>query len=108
MEHDIQHRESGSQGVFFIERSGGGHLAEITYSRTNASPIVLDHTEVDRSLAGQGVGRKLLDALVGWARGAKTKVVPLRPFAKAQFDAFNWTRREAASLPVSGLWRQAG
>ena len=32
------------------------------------------------------VGRELLGALVQWARATGTKVVPLCPFAKAQFD----------------------
>lgn len=58
----------------------------MTYSRTNATLIVIDHTEVDASLGGQGVGRQLLDALVQWARATGTKVIPLCPFAKAQFE----------------------
>lgn len=86
MEHNIEHRESNSQGAFFIEGSDGKRVAEMTYSRTNPSLIIIDHTEVDRSLGGQGVGRRLLDALVTWARNGKTKVVPLCPYAKAQFE----------------------
>ena len=85
MEHTVQHQEVGSKGVFFVQGEAGGRLAEMTYSRTNASLIIIDHTEVDPSLAGQGVGRELLNALVGWARNTKTKVIPLCPFAKAQF-----------------------
>ena len=86
MEHTVQHQEAGSRGAFFVQDEGGGRLAEMTYSRTNESLIIIDHTEVDPSLAGQGVGRKLLNALVDWARQSRTKVIPLCPFAKAQFD----------------------
>lgn len=85
MELAVRHQESESKGAFFVEGADGRHLAEMTYSRTNELMIIIDHTEVDPSLAGQGVGRKLLDALVGWARSAKMKVIPLCPFAKAQF-----------------------
>jgi predicted GNAT family acetyltransferase len=85
MSHDVQHHESGSKGAFFIAGASGEHLATMTYSRANASLIIIDHTDVASSLAGQGVGRALLDALVAWARSSKTKVMPLCPFATAQF-----------------------
>lgn len=85
MGHTVQHHESGSKGAFFIADTTGDHLATMTYSRANESLIIIDHTDVAPSLAGQGVGRALLDALVDWARSSKTKVMPLCPFAKAQF-----------------------
>ena len=85
MENPTQHYETGSKGAFFIENDGR-RLAEMTYSRANPTLIIVDHTDVDPSLSGQGVGRKLLDALVSWARATGTKVIALCPFAKAQFD----------------------
>jgi predicted GNAT family acetyltransferase len=85
MEHQIQHQEHDAKGAFYLQNEGR-RIAEMTYSRTNATMIIVDHTEVDASLGGQGVGRKLLDALVQWARATGTKVLPLCPFAKAQFD----------------------
>ncbi len=84
MEYSVQHHEAEAKGAFFIEK-GGQRIAEMTYSRTNPTLIIVDHTEVDPSLAGQGVGRRLLDTLVQWARDAHTRVMPLCPFAAAQF-----------------------
>jgi len=84
MEHVIEHLDAGDKGAFFVQKSGQ-RIAEMTYSRTNPTLIIVDHTEVDASLSGQGVGRKLLGALVLWARDTGTKVLPLCPFAKAQF-----------------------
>jgi predicted GNAT family acetyltransferase len=84
MEHQVAHQERDAKGAFFVEQDGR-RLAEMTYSRTNATMIIVDHTDVNASLGGQGVGRSLLDALVRWARASGTKVVPLCPFAKAQF-----------------------
>lgn len=83
--HTIEHEEAGSKGAFYI-RQGSERLAEMTYSRTNDTLIVIDHTEVDERLKGQGVGRQLLDTLVAWARETQTKVIALCPYAKAQFD----------------------
>lgn len=84
-QHSVEHQEQDSKGAFYVQQ-GGQRLAEMTYSRTNATLIVIDHTDVDESLKGQGVGRQLLDALVAWVRSTNTKVIALCPFAKAQFD----------------------
>ncbi|MGF6214255.1 GNAT family N-acetyltransferase [Comamonas odontotermitis] len=84
MQYTIHHQEADAKGAFFVDKSGQ-RMAEMTYSRTNAAMVIIDHTEVDESLRGEGVGRQLLDALVAWARETGTKVLPLCPFAKAQF-----------------------
>ena len=42
----------------------------------------IEHTEVSDALAGQGVGRKLVDAAVAWARAERVKVTPQCPFAR--------------------------
>jgi len=85
MQYPIEHHEHDDKGAFFVQKEGN-RLAEMTYSRTNPVLIIIDHTEVYAALGGQGVGRSLLDALVQWARSTGTKVVPLCPFAKAQFS----------------------
>jgi predicted GNAT family acetyltransferase len=85
MSLSIVHEESGHRGAFYYEQDGK-RLAEMTYSRANASLVIIDHTEVDASLGGKGVGRQLLDAAVKWARETHTKVMATCPFAKAQFE----------------------
>ena len=80
----IGHEESGHRGAFFFEE-GGKRLGEMTYSRVDERLVIIDHTEVSPSLAGKGMGRKLLDALVAWARESKTKVMATCPYALAQF-----------------------
>ena len=80
----IRHVEDGHRGAFVIEE-GGKRLARMSYSRADASLVIIDHTEVDRALAGQGVGRALLDAAVAWARETNTKFMSTCPFASAQF-----------------------
>ena len=82
--HPIVHSEAEHRGAFFIEQDGR-RVAEMTYSRVNAGLVIIDHTEVDPSLSGQGVGRKLLDAAVAWARETHTKFLVTCPFATAQF-----------------------
>ena len=81
----VEHDESEGRGAFFVMRTGK-RIAEMTYSRADATLIIVDHTEVDDSLRGQGVARKLLDALVSWARTTGTRVMATCPYALAQFQ----------------------
>ncbi len=84
MEQHIEHVENDNRGAFFVAQNGK-RVAEMTYSRASAALVIIDHTEVAASLAGQGVGRRLLDAAVHWARETQTKVMATCPFASAQF-----------------------
>jgi predicted GNAT family acetyltransferase len=57
-------------------------VAEMTLSRAGESMIIIDHTAVPEALRGRGIG----EALVARdARQAGKKIVPLCPFAAAQF-----------------------
>jgi len=81
----VEHEETAGRGAFFIAREGV-RLAEMTYTRTDATSIIVDHTEVHDLLRGQGVSRTLLDALVAWARATRTRVMATCPYARAQFE----------------------
>lgn len=85
MDYQVEHQENGDQGAFYVQIEGH-RRAEMVYTRVHLSVIRINHTEVDKSLAGQGIGRKLLDELVRWARATGTKVLVACPFARAQFD----------------------
>ena len=47
---------------------------------------IVDHTYVDPSLRGSGVGRALVEAIVGWARETGVRILPLCPYARATFS----------------------
>ena len=82
---NIQHEQNDRRGKFFI-LTEGKQKALMTYSVAGSNKIIIDHTEVDPSLQGQGVGYQLLEAAVKCARGQGIKILPLCPFAKAVFD----------------------
>lgn len=85
MKDPIAHKEAGSRGAFFLDQDGE-RAATMTYSRVNSSLVIIDHTEVAPHLGGQGVGRRLLDAAVDWARKSETKILTTCPYAGAQFE----------------------
>lgn len=73
------------RGAFIVERHQK-RLAEMTYSMAGDELAMIDHTDVSKELRGQGVARKLLDAAVAWARESSKKIVPVCPFAAAEFQ----------------------
>lgn len=81
LEVTVQHDDTS----FFVERDGK-RIAEMVYKRRDDSHVTVVHTQTDESLRGQGVARKLLDALVAWARASHTRVSATCPYAKAQFE----------------------
>ena len=80
----IQNDEHGAKGAFFIERDGEW-IAEMTYKKSG-DRMTIDHTEVDKSLQGKGVGKDLVEAGVEFARKNNLKIVAECPFAKKVID----------------------
>ncbi|MEZ4320954.1 MAG: GNAT family N-acetyltransferase [Myxococcota bacterium] len=81
---DVKREESGSKGRYTF-RVDGGPEAEMTYSKAGEHLIIIDHTGVPDAYRGQGVGVKLVTQAVEDARASVTKILPLCPFAAAQF-----------------------
>ena len=79
----IQHKESGSGGIFFIPGDGDDTLAELTYQQNGQGTIVIDHTGVDKSYRGKDLGMELINQAVEFARSQKMKILPVCPFARA-------------------------
>ena len=77
----IQRDEHGRKGAFFIEQDGEW-LAEMSYTKARPDVIVIDHTEVDRRLQGQGIGQQLLREAVNYARANNMKIRARCPYAR--------------------------
>ncbi len=57
----------------------------MVYVMAGPKKMIIEHTEVDEKLKGQGVGVRMLERLVDFVRMENIKVIPLCPFAKATF-----------------------
>lgn len=80
----ISQDSDGRKGSFYVIE-GEKRVAEMVYVMAGSSKMIIEHTEVNESLKGKGVGVKLLEALVNFVREENIKVIPLCPFAKATF-----------------------
>ena len=82
---DIQQQDDGKHGVFqaLDNDTGKEKLAgEMAYTWAGEGMFIIDHTEVSEDYRGQGIGRQLLDAVVGFAREKILKIIPLCPLCK--------------------------
>ena len=82
---EIAREERGSSGGRWVTVTEAD-AAEMTYSRASAKLIIIDHTSVPATLRGRGVGEALVLRAVADARREGFKIIPLCPFAKAQFE----------------------
>ncbi len=82
----IVRKEHGARGAFYIEKDGEW-IAEMTYRREGARKIVIDHTEVDDSLKGRGIGKQLVAAGVTYARRENLLIKTVCPFAKKVLES---------------------
>ncbi len=80
---DIDLEETASKGAYVYRAEGAE--ARMTFSKAGEHLIIIDHTEVPDAFRGQGVGQALVLRGVVEARAAGKKILPLCPFAAAQF-----------------------
>ena len=82
---DVQHERTDHRGKFFI-KDQDAEVAKMTYVFAGDTKFIIDHTEVEESHKGEGLGSRLVDSAVEYAREHGYKVLPLCPYAKSVFD----------------------
>ena len=82
MSPDVQHETSGSIGRWFIDHADG--VSAMTYFILSPQQIIADHTEVAAGHEGEGVGLRMLDAVITAARAQRYCTMPPCPFVNAR------------------------
>ena len=72
-----------NHGGFYV-LDGAEQLGEMVVS-ISASDLTVYHTEVPAKAEGKGYAKKMLNAMVNYARTNNLKVIPLCPYVHAQF-----------------------
>ena len=81
----ILRQEDGDYGSFYIEENGL-KKGLMTYKKSGANEITIDHTEVDQNVREKGLGRQMVAAAVEYARENDMKIVPTCPFVERIID----------------------
>ena len=68
----------------FYSMDGEELIGEMVFN-IQGSNLTVFHTEVLPKAEGKGLAKKLLDAMVEYARNKNLKVIPLCPYVHAQF-----------------------
>lgn len=71
---------------FYVGDDPENPMAEMTMVLNGTKQLIVDHTMVSDELRGQGVGDKLLEAVVNYARENNRQMIPTCPFAKARLE----------------------
>ena len=78
--------EEESKGRYEARVEGRDGVGELTFSRMSPTKIIADHTAVDDTLRGAGVGKALVERLIADARSEGFTIVPLCPFVRSQYQ----------------------
>ncbi|PHQ30327.1 MAG: GNAT family N-acetyltransferase [Leeuwenhoekiella sp.] len=81
----VEHEQNERKGRFVIYEDAV-FAGEMTYTWAGTGKFIIDHTGIEEGFNGKGFGKKLLEQAVAFAREQEVKILPLCPFAKAQFD----------------------
>ncbi|MBL7934030.1 MAG: N-acetyltransferase [Bacteroidia bacterium] len=77
----VEHSHDSKKGEFFI-LDGDKKIASLFYIFAGETKIIIEHTVVDPSQEGKGLGKQLVNATVEFARKNGIKIMPLCPYAK--------------------------
>lgn len=72
-------------GYFYVSIDGKTE-AKMTFVFAGNDKIIIDHTEVNPGNNGKGLGKKMVEQAVSFAREKNITIIPLCPFAKSVFD----------------------
>ena len=80
---EVKHNEKDKNFEVFQD---GKHAGLMTYTWAGDDKFIIDHTEVDEQYGGLGLGKKLVETGVNFAREKGVKIIPLCSFAKKTIE----------------------
>ena len=86
---EIVRFDDGKKG-YFKAMEGDVEAGKMTFVWAGEKKMIIDHTEGNPDF--RGVGLKMLNTAVDYARSNDIKIIPLCPFAKKMFDRMEQIR----------------
>lgn len=81
---NILHEGNDKKARFYMEENGV-RIANLEYVYAGTDKFIIEHTEVNETHEGKGLGKLLVKAAVDFAREKNLKIIPLCPYANAAF-----------------------
>lgn len=82
---EIKQTDDSKKG-YFKATENGLEAGVITYTWAGPTKLIIDHTVVNPAFEGKGLGKKLVMAVVEFARQKHVKILPLCTYAKLVFE----------------------
>jgi len=89
-------QKNETEGGAFFAVVGDNTIGEMTYIWSDDNHFIVNHTEVINEYEGQGVGKKMVEKAVEFAREKNCIITPLCPYVRHIFDktpAYNDVRK---------------
>lgn len=82
----ITNEDHGNGSGQLVLARDGVRIGTLDYRRAGSGPLYIDYVEVVPSLRGTGVGRRLVEGAVTWARESQTTVVPICSYSRSVIE----------------------
>lgn len=82
---EVVKEDNGSKGKFIVSVDGK-EAGMMSFTWAGEDKFIIDSTAVDSEYSGQGLGYKLFNEAVAFARKEGKKIIPLCPFVKKAFE----------------------
>jgi uncharacterized protein len=83
---DITREDSGNGAGQFVLTQGGARIGTLDYRGGTSGPVYIDFVQVTPATRGTGLGKRLVEAAVHWARESKRKVVPICSYSRSVIE----------------------
>jgi predicted GNAT family acetyltransferase len=80
----VERQDNATHGRYVVLLAPGIE-AEMTYRKTPAGVMSIDHTGVPSEFGGRGIAAKLVNAAIADARAEGFKIEPICSYVEAQF-----------------------
>jgi predicted GNAT family acetyltransferase len=82
----ITREDSGSDRGHFVLTQHGAKIGTLDYRCGPTGPVYIDFVQVAPATRGTGLGKRLVEAAVAWARESRRPVVPICSYSRAVID----------------------
>jgi hypothetical protein len=82
----ISREDTGNGAGHFVLTREGVRIGTLDYRTGPSGPIYIDFVQVSPATRGTGLGKRLVEAAVAWARESQRKVIPICSYSRSVIE----------------------